>query len=305
MLIRLGYEIGITCPTDTPIVTMLGVHPDRLKDLRSDSGIETTPAIRGRGYFDQFGNRCMRFIAPAGDFAMRYDAIVEDSGLQDEYAPDAEEVPIAELPDDALVFLLGSRYCETDHLMQTAWDLFGHVKPGWTRVQAICDFVHNRLSFGYGYARSTRTAAQAFDERVGVCRDFAHLAVALCRCMNIPTRYVNGYMGDIGVPADPAPMDFNAWFEVYLGGRWYTFDARHNQRRIGRVVVARGRDATDVPLVHTFGSHRLETFRVWTEEAQPQPNAVRPHHRHTSLTMQCQNPATQSRGQIPVAQLHA
>ena len=298
MLIRLGYEIGISCPVETPIVTMLGVHPDRLKDLRSDSGIETSGGIRGKGYFDQFGNRCVRFTAPAGPFTMRYDAVIEDPGTPDMQDPDAGEVPIAQLPDDVLVYLLGSRYCETDHMSQTAWDLFGHVRPGWERVQAICDFVHNRLSFGYGYARSTRTAAQAFDERVGVCRDFAHLAITLCRAMNIPARYVNGYMGDIGVPPDPAPMDFNAWIEVYLGGRWFTFDPRHNIARIGRVVVARGRDATDVPLIHTFGSHRLDTFKVWTEEVTDDRTELRIRHRHTPLTMRYQNPATQSRGQI-------
>lgn len=294
MLIRLGYEIGITCAQETPLVAMLGVHPDRHKDLRWESGVETSPKTRGSAYVDQFGNRCLRFNAPAGDFSMCYDAIVADSGEPDPVAPDAGETPIADLPSDCLVYLLGSRYCETDLLSPIAWERFGHLKPGWSRVQAICDFVHERLSFGYGYARPTRTAAQAFDERVGVCRDFAHLAVTLCRCMNIPARYVNGYLGDIGVPPDPAPMDFNAWFEVYLGGRWYTFDARHNMARIGRIVVSRGRDATDVPLVHTFGPHSLTTFKVWTEE---EGTTQLPHHRHTALTMRCQTPATQSHAQ--------
>lgn len=295
MLIRLGYEIGLSCPQATPLVTMLGVNPDRNGDLRWESGVETTPHLPKRGYVDQFSNRCYRFTAPAGGFRMRYDAIVEDCGLHDAVAPDAPETPIADLPDETLVYLLGSRYCETDLLSPIAWKLFGGIRPGWQRVQAITDFVHNRLSFGYGYARATRTAAQAYEERVGVCRDFAHLAVTLCRCMNIPARYVNGYMGDIGVPADPAPMDFNAWFEVFLGGRWFTLDARHNMPRIGRIVVARGRDATDVPLVHTFGPHELTSFTVWTEEYDaPVPQS---HHRHTALTMRCQSPVTQSHEQ--------
>ncbi len=185
------------------------------------------------------------------------------------------DTPVAELPDDTLLYLIGSRYCETDKLSQTAWDLFGGVRPGWTRVQAIVDFVHNHITFGYKYARSTRTASEAFEERVGVCRDFAHLAVAFCRCMNIPARYVNGYLGDIGVPPDPAPMDFSAWFEAYIGGEWYTFDARHNVPRIGRIVVARGRDAADIPLINSFGPHALKTFSVWTEETtEPEFNVV-------------------------------
>ena len=181
---------------------------------------------------------------------------------------------MADLPDDTLQFLLGSRYIETDLLSQTAWDLFGDVTPGWTRVQAICDFVHARLTFGYEDARATRTAAQAFAERVGVCRDFAHLAIAFCRCMNLPARYCNGYLGDIGAPANPAPMDFNAWFEVFLDGAWHTFDARHNAPRIGRILIARGRDATDVPLVNSFGPHNLASFEVWTEEVVEQARAA-------------------------------
>ena len=188
------------------------------------------------------------------------------------------------LPDECLGYLLGSRYCETDHMSGLAWSLFGHVPPGWARVQAITDYVHNHISFGYGYARSTRTAAQAHEERVGVCRDFAHLAITLCRCMNIPARYVNGYLGDIGVPADPAPMDFSAWFEVWLDGKWYTFDARHNKPRIGRVVVARGRDATDVPLLHSFGPHSLTMFKVWTYEQEAEHAPMQPRRVDRTLT---------------------
>ncbi len=266
MLIRLGYELVIEVPQDTAVVTALEIHPDRRHDLRWESGFLPTPLVKTETYADAFGNRCRRFVAPAGKLVMRYDAVVEDTGLVDAQAPDAEETPVAELPTECIGYLLGSRYCETDHLSAQAWNLFGHTKPGWQRVQTIVDYVHDRLSFGYGYARSTRTAAQAHEERVGVCRDFAHLAIAFCRAMNIPARYVNGYLGDINVPADPAPMDFSAWMEAYVGGRWHTFDARHNRPRTGRVVVARGRDATDVPLVHTFGPHQLTKFEVWTYE---------------------------------------
>jgi transglutaminase-like putative cysteine protease len=297
MLIRLGYEIGLSCPQPTPLITILEVHPERQPDITWDNGVATSPATSSRVYLDQFGNQCTRYLAPGGEFTLRYDAIVEDSGKVDDADPSAEEVPVDELPDECLVYLLGSRYCETDHLGNIAWNLFGGLKPGWERVQAICDYVHNHLSFGYGYARSTRTASQAYEERVGVCRDFTHLAVALCRCMNIPARYVNGYLGDIGVPPDPAPMDFNAWLEVYLGGRWYTFDARHNIPRIGRVVVSRGRDATDVPLVHSFGPHQLTSFRVWTEEHVAEA-ARQQHAEHTDLSMRWHNPVTQQHSQL-------
>lgn len=266
MLIRLGYELALDLPQDTPVVTALEIHPDRRADIRWESGFVSRPAIATEVYSDAYGNRCRRFVAPAGRFTMRYDAVVEDSGLADPVVPDAELTPVGELPAECIGYLLGSRYCETDHLANLAWSLFGHTKPGWERVQAIVDYAHQRLSFGYGYARSTRTAAQAHEEQVGVCRDFAHLAIALCRCMNIPARYVNGFLGDINVPSDPAPMDFSAWMEAYVGGRWHTFDARHNKPRTGRVVIARGRDATDVPLVHTFGPHTLAKFEVWTYE---------------------------------------
>lgn len=268
MLIRLGYEIAIECTEATPVISLLEIHRDRQTDIKRQTRVLTSPAVPTRLYHDLHGNACRRFTAPAGGFRILYDAVVEDGGQTDEINTLAREVPVAELPDDVLGDPLGSRYCETDHLSGLAWQLFGHVPPGWARVQAIVDYVHNRLSFGYGYARPTRTAAQAHEERVGVCRDFAHLAITLCRCMNIPARYVNGYLGDIGVPLDPAPMDFSAWLEVFLDGKWYTFDARHNTPRIGRVVIARGRDATDVPLLHSFGPHRLSLFKVWTYEQE-------------------------------------
>ncbi|MCO5064540.1 MAG: transglutaminase family protein [Rhizobiaceae bacterium] len=271
MLIRLGYEIEVACDSPMPLVSLLEIHPERRGDIRSEAPVATRPNVKSETYSDLYGNICRRFHVPVGDFAIRYDALVNDSGDTDEINPLARQMPVEKLPPEALSFLLGSRYCETDHLSDLAWSTFGSVPDGWARVQAICDYVHNRLSFGYGYARSTRTAAQAHDERVGVCRDFAHLAITLCRCMNIPARYVNGYLGDIGVPADPAPMDFSAWFEAFLDGKWYTFDARHNIPRIGRVVIARGRDATDVPLLHTFGRHELKLFKVWTYEEKGVP----------------------------------
>ncbi|TIT23429.1 MAG: transglutaminase family protein [Mesorhizobium sp.] len=283
MLIRLGYEIAIECAAATPVVSLLDIHRDRQADIKRQTRVLTSPSVTTRVYHDLFGNSCRRFTAPAGSFRILYDAVVEDSGEPDEVNTLAREVPVAELPDEVLGYLLGSRYCETDHLGDLAWQLFGQLPPGWARVQAIVDYVHNRLSFGYGYARSTRTAAQAHEERVGVCRDFAHLAITLCRCMNIPARYVNGYLGDIGVPADPAPMDFSAWVEVFLDGRWYTFDPRHNVPRIGRVVIARGRDATDVPLLHSFGPHRLTLFKVWTHEQEG--NLFKPPYRGVDKTV--------------------
>lgn len=267
MLIRFGYELRIAVTQPTPFVCVLDVHPDRRGDIRHEYPFSVRPhSIPATKYVDSFGNICRRFVAPAGETTMRGDGIILDSGAPDPIAPAAQEIPVANLPDDVLVFLLGSRYCETDKLSQLAWDTFGRLTPGWGRVQAICDFANRQIAFGYQYARATRTAAEALEERKGVCRDYAHLAIALCRCLNIPARYVNGYLGDIGVPKDPAPMDFSAWFEAYLGGRWYTFDARHNRPRIGRIVIARGRDATDVPLVNSFGLHTLQSFKVWTDE---------------------------------------
>jgi transglutaminase-like putative cysteine protease len=274
MLIRYGYRIELVCQQDLPLVTLLDVHPSRRHDLtRPDEMVATSlvdPSVNVRmeQHLDQFGNICRRLTAPSGGVVLQSEGVVFDTGELDPVNLSAREVPPSRLPDEALVYLLGSRYCETDMLAPQAWSLFGQVAPGWSRVQAIVDFVHNHLTFGYHFARATRTAAEAFDERIGVCRDFAHLAVALCRCMNIPARYCNGYLGDIGVPLDPAPMDFNAWFEVYLGNRWYTFDARHNMPRIGRVVIARGRDATDVAMLNSFGQHTLQRFEVITEEIE-------------------------------------
>jgi transglutaminase-like putative cysteine protease len=193
------------------------------------------------------------------------DGIVRDTGVPDPVVPDAIQHAVEELPPDVLAFLLGSRYCETDRLSEEAWRIFGQTPPGWARVQAICDFVHNQISFGYQHARPTKSALDAYNERLGVCRDYAHLAITFCRCLNIPARYCTGYLGDIGIPPVDLPMDFSGWFEVYLGGRWYTFDPRHNTPRIGRVLIARGRDAADVPITYTFGPNQLQSFKVWTD----------------------------------------
>ncbi|MHB8885490.1 MAG: transglutaminase-like domain-containing protein [Methylovirgula sp.] len=266
MLIRYGYELTLNCSQQTPMMCLLDERPEYAPALRYQSPLVTSPALATHGYIDEYGNSVRRLVAPVGDLTIFRNAIIEVSDAADPVALDAPEIPIEKLPDECLVFLFASRYCETDKLGDLAWSLFGHTPQGWARVQAICDFVNAHLTFGYEYARPTRTALEAYEERVGVCRDFAHLAVAFCRCMNIPARYVNGFLGDIGVPPDPSPMDYNAWFEVYLGGRWYVFDARHNIPRIGRITVARGRDAMDVPLATSFGRHELKHFKVWTDE---------------------------------------
>lgn len=265
MLIRYGFDMTFTCGQPTPMACMLGVHDERRGDLQGIEQFVATPAVPTTTYYDLYGNLCRRFLAPAGDLQIWGDGTIHDSGAHDPVVRDAQEVPVENLPDSCLIFLLGSRYCETDRLSQIAWDLFGNVAPGWNRVQAICDYANQRLTFNYQTARSTRTAYDAHEERAGVCRDYAHLAIALLRCMNIPARYVNGYLGDIGVPIVD-PMDFSAWIEVYLGDRWMTFDPRNNIPRIGRIVVARGRDAADVPLVNSFGPHFLKSFRVWAYE---------------------------------------
>ena len=266
MLIRVGFELVYEFAQKTPLVLMLNVHPSRARDLVQPDHLRVSPALPVARYLDAFGNICSRLVAPPGEVAIRTDAIVADCGLPDAVEPAARQHEVGELPHDALVFLLGSRYCETERLMNVAWSNFGGTQPGWPRVQAICDFVNSHLRFGYPHARATRTAVEAFVERRGVCRDFAHLAVSLCRCMNIPARYCTGYLGDIDVEPEPEPMDFSAWFEVYLGGRWYAFDARHNVPRIGRIVMARGRDAADVALSTTFGRNTIKRFNVVTDE---------------------------------------
>ncbi|HEX4199557.1 MAG TPA: transglutaminase family protein [Caulobacteraceae bacterium] len=266
MLIRAGYKITYDCPAPTPMTLLLSVRPERLVDLVTTHRIAASGQTPLRQYRDLFGNIAHRLVAPAGPTTFRADFVIEDSGLPDPVDWTAVEHPIDELPDEALTFLLASRYCETELLSPMAWSLFGGVQPGWARVQAIVDYVHDRIAFGYHHARPTRTAAEAHEERCGVCRDFAHLAVTLCRCMNIPARYCTGYLGDIGIDPIDAPMDFSAWFEVYLGGAWRAFDARHNTPRIGRILMAYGRDAADVAITTSFGTAWLTGFEVVTEE---------------------------------------
>jgi transglutaminase-like putative cysteine protease len=269
MLIRIGYDIELSVATPMALIYLLRVHPSRRDDLVAPESVIVSGGLTPEEYIDSFGNHCGRVNVPLGMPTVRIanEALIRDSGELDEVDRDAPQRDPTELPLSTLQFLLPSRYCEVDsELLPFAWQQFGAVAPGWPRVAAICEFVHQHLTFDYQRARPTRTALDAFRERVGVCRDFTHLAVTLCRCMNIPARYTTGYLGDIGVPAAPYPMDFSAWFEVFLGDRWFTFDARHNERRIGRIVMARGRDAGDVPITMCFGANSLVRFDVVTEE---------------------------------------
>jgi transglutaminase-like putative cysteine protease len=269
VLIRYGFDIDIYLPQPTPVITMMDVHTAARSDILREESLRLSQSIAVGTSIDTGGNVMRRFDAAAGPLCMALEGIWQSDGSVDVVDPGADCVPVGDLPIEILPFLRGSRYCETDLLSDMAWRQFGDIRGGWAKVQAICDFVQSRLWFNYQNARATRTAAQAFDEGTGVCRDFAHLAITLCRALNVPARYCNGYLGDIGVPPDPAPMDFNAWFEVYLSGRWFTFDARHNQPRIGRILIARGRDAMDIPMLTTFGPHMLNRFSVTTEEMAP------------------------------------
>ena len=266
MLIRAGYDIGFVTTQRVPMLANLSVHSSRNKDLRTAQRIMSVPDVPLYDYVDSFGNVCTRLTIPAGGITISTGFVIEDPFEPDLVAPDAPQVPVEDLPDEAMMYLLGSRYCETDRLTEIAWARFGGVAPGWARAQAIMSYVHDHIRFDYQAARPTKTAWDVHEERAGVCRDFAHLAVTLCRCMNIPARYCTGYMGDMDLPAPVGDMDFSAWTEVYLGGRWYTFDARHNFPRRGRVLMARGRDATDVALTNTFGSVILSRFQVYADE---------------------------------------
>jgi transglutaminase-like putative cysteine protease len=270
MLIRIGYNIALRLASPTAVLCVLHVHPSRKGDLVTPENFRIEPALPVEDYFDSFGNHCGRVNAPSGVIRFLNDAIIRDPGELDAYAPEAPQLDVRQMPVETLLFVLPSRYCEVDsQLLDFAWGTFGRTPTGWPRVQAICDFVHGHVRFDYQAARANRTALDVFRERVGVCRDFTHLAITLCRCLNIPARYATGYLGDIGVPAVPDPMDFSAWFEAYLGGHWHTFDARHNCRRIGRSLIGRGRDAGDVPITMVFGQHLLESFSVITEEINP------------------------------------
>lgn len=268
MQIQLGYELVYECPQPTPMFLTLNIHYSRVSDLALADHIITNPSVPIKAYRDAFGNWCSRIVAPPGVIHISSQAIINDSGLPNLVDTSAVQHAVEDLPTETLVFLLGSRYCETDRLSETAWTLFGDTPLGWSRVQAICNYVHNRIIFGYEYARASKTALEAYNEGVGVCRDYTHLAITFCRCMNIPARYCTGYLGDIGVPASAAPMDFSAWLEVYLGGRWHTFDPRNNIPRIGYLLIARGRDAADVPISNVFGPNELKSFKVWTDEVR-------------------------------------
>jgi transglutaminase-like putative cysteine protease len=273
MQIRVGYEFIYDFPQPTPMILTVSIHYSRASDIVTPDHLVTTPSVPLTAYRDGFGNWCSRIVAPPGQIRIRSNGVVRDTGLPDVVVPSAQQHAVKDLPEETLVFLLGSRYCETDLLSPVAWQLFGEAQRGWPLVQAICDYAHNRITFDYQTARSTRTAWEAYNERSGVCRDYAHLAIALCRCMNIPARYCTGYLGDMGTPPPYGVPDFAAWFEVYLGGGWYIFDARNNVPRIGRVLIARGRDAADVAIVTTFGPNTLESFKVWTDEIEESKTA--------------------------------
>ncbi|MDP2177893.1 transglutaminase-like domain-containing protein [Methylicorpusculum sp.] len=266
MKIRIGYELIYDCPQPTPMILTLSVHFTRASDIIIPDYLFTDPPVPITAYRDNYGNWCSRIVAPKGQIKLFTDALIRDDGKPDKVVQQAKQTPVENLPDDALLYLLGSRYCETDLLSEIAWQLFGKASDGWARVEAICNFVNRHIAFGYQYARPTKTAWEAFQERTGVCRDYAHLAITFCRCMNIPARYCTGYLGDIGIPPPNSPMDFAGWFEAYLDGYWYTFDPRNNTPRIGRVLIARGRDAADVAISSTFGPNTLVSFKVSTDE---------------------------------------
>jgi transglutaminase-like putative cysteine protease len=268
MLIRLGYDLRFQLPAPTLMTTLLHVHPTRVADLQQPDVMVVEPGVAVEPFTDLFGNRATRLKLPAGDARLHAQTTIEDRGLLDEADYFATETPLGDLPPEVLRYLMPSRYCEVDLLGPIAQELFGQSLHGWARVQAVCDWVHTRVAFSYATARPTRGALDVFTERVGVCRDFQHLAITFCRCLNIPARYAAGYLGEINVPPSPSPMDFSAWFEAYLGGRWWTFDARHNARRYGRVLMATGLDATDAAITTTFGAATLTHFEVITEEVR-------------------------------------
>ncbi|WP_208998570.1 transglutaminase-like domain-containing protein [Roseibium aquae] len=264
MRISLGCRLEFEFPKSTPLVAMLNVDGTRYQDIELLDYLTTSPCVQIQSYQDIFGNWCSRLMAPPGTFTLATRGVFLDSGKKDPVFPAAYQHAVEDLPSDTFVFLLGSRYCDTDLLSEEAWRLFGNSKTGWARVQAICDYVHQHVVFGYEHAQSTRTASQTLAEGHGVCRDFTHLAISFCRCMNIPARYCTGYLSDIGEPEPHPPGDFAAWMEVFLANRWWVFDPRNNQRRIARFLIGRGRDAADVPLIQTFGDHSLTKFTVWT-----------------------------------------
>ena len=270
LLIQGGYDIAFSFTAFTPMMFQVHLRPELRSQLEAPEAFTVDPWVPYRTYIDGFGNQCTRLVAPPGMLTLSNRFVIRDSGIQETMPWGARQAEVHDLPDEVMVYLLGSRYCDTDRMATQAWGLFGNIEPGYPRVHAILNYVHERIQFGYHFARSDRTASEGHQEQRGVCRDFAHLAITLCRCMNIPARYCTGYLGDIGVPRDPAPMDFSAWFEAYLDGQWHTFDARHNHPRIGRLLMARGRDATDAAISTAFGSSVLERFDIITLEMASQ-----------------------------------
>ncbi len=268
MIIRIGYDIEFDIPAEAPIIALLNVHPSREKDLIGPDVVHVEPEMPVEAFIDTFGNKSVRVLARKKKIRFHNSTLIRDSGLPDEQGFDAKEIPVQDLPHEVLPFLMSSRYCEVDLLLNTAVELFGNTPRGWERVRAICTWVHDNVTFGYKFANRTRTALGVYTERIGVCRDFQHLAITFCRALNIPARYATGYLGDIGVPPDGNPMDFSAWFEAYLGGRWWTLDARHNAPRIGRILIATGRDATDCAITTSFGQTTLAKFVVITDEVK-------------------------------------
>jgi transglutaminase-like putative cysteine protease len=266
LLIQCGYDIAYECTDYTPMLAMLHIRPERQHNLTTPERFAVLPYVPYRTYLDGFGNVCTRLVMPPGVTHLTCDFTIWDPGTHDPVPYGAPQTPVDQLPDDVLVYLLGSRYCDTDEMSDLAWALFGNGPTGWQRVQAVCDYAHARIVFNYQHASSTRTASGAHRDQRGVCRDYAHLAVTLCRCLNIPARYCTGFLGDMGTEPPYGPMDFAAWFDVYLDGAWHTFDARNNVPRIGRILLARGRDATDVAIATTFGPCVLAGFTVITDE---------------------------------------
>ncbi len=273
MLIRVGYEFLFDVPSPTPILLKLYLHPSQLSKVKKPEGLRIEPETAVEEFFDGFGNRVGRLVLPAGRVRLWNEAVLSDNAQPDAVNSTAQQLPVESLPVDVLPYLLGSRYCEVDRLSEIARELFKPIPTGWRLVQAVCDWVHDHVTFGYEYARQTKSAYEVYTERTGVCRDFAHLAITFCRCLNIPARYAAGYLGDFDIPPQPLPMDFSSWFEVYLKHQWYTFDARHNEPRVGRILMVRGRDAVDTalttsfePINTSFEPINLVKFAVWTDE---------------------------------------
>jgi transglutaminase-like putative cysteine protease len=273
MLIRVGFDIQFDLPAETAMIALLNIYPTREWDLLAPDDLVTEPTLHLGTYVDSFGNRCTRFVAPAGRLRLSSSTVIRDSGNPDEVNLNARETPVNDLPHSVLQYLLSSRYCEVDRFVSIAAELFGNVTPGWSRVQAVVEWVHGSVAFNYQKARPTKTALDVYTERTGVCRDFQHLAITFCRALNIPARYASGYLGDIGIPSR-GPMDFSAWFEAFLDGRWWTFDARHSQPQVGRVLMAVGRDASDVAITTSFGEAALRRFEVVTREEIAAPEEM-------------------------------